>query len=59
MIRRWDLEAIAVHVQTLQLLAARVRDKLGAPAIDQVLAGLRKGHPPLPQEAAIAAQAAG
>jgi hypothetical protein len=41
-IRRWDLEAIAVHVQTLQLLAARVRDELDTPAIDQVLAGLEK-----------------
>lgn len=41
-IKRWDLEAIAVHVQTLQLLAARVRDQLDAPAIDQVLAGLEK-----------------
>jgi hypothetical protein len=41
-IKRWDLEAIAVHVQTLVLLAARVRDKLDAPAIEQVLAGLEK-----------------
>jgi len=41
-IKRWDLEAIAVHVQTLQLLAARVRDHLDAPAIEQVLAGLEK-----------------
>lgn len=41
-IKRWDLEAIAVHVQTLQLLAARVRDQLDAPAIEQVLAGLEK-----------------
>lgn len=41
-IKRWDLEAIAVHVQTLQLLAARVRDKLDAPAIEQVLAGLER-----------------
>ncbi len=58
-IRRWDLEAIAVHVQTLQLLAARVRDKLGAPAIEQVLAGLEKVTRRYRQEAAIAAQAAG
>jgi hypothetical protein len=41
-IKRWDLDAIAVHVQTLVLLAARVRDKLDAPAIEQVLAGLEK-----------------
>ena len=41
-IQRWDLEAIAVHVQTLQLLAARLRDDLDAPAIEQVLAGLEK-----------------
>ena len=41
-IQRWDLEAIAVHVQTLQLLAARVREGLDAPAIEQVLAGLEK-----------------
>jgi hypothetical protein len=41
-IKRWDLDAIAVHVKTLVLLAARVRDKLDAPAIEQVLAGLEK-----------------
>ncbi len=41
-IQRWDLEAIAVHVQTLQLLAARVRENLDAPAIEQVLSGLEK-----------------
>jgi hypothetical protein len=41
-IKRWDLEAIAVHVQTLQLLAAGVRNHLSEPAIDQILAGLQK-----------------
>lgn len=40
-IQRWDLEAIAVHVQTLQLLAANV-GKLTPPAVDQILAGLEK-----------------
>jgi hypothetical protein len=53
-IQRWDLEAIAVHVQTLQLLAARVRDKLDAPAIEQVLAGLEKVTRRYRLEAAVA-----
>ena len=53
-IQRWDLEAIAVHVQTLQLLAARLREGLDAPAIEQVLAGLEKVTRRYRQEAAIA-----
>ena len=56
-IKRWDLEAIAVHVQTLQLLAARVRDKLDAPAIEQVLAGLEKVTRRYRQEAVAQASA--
>ena len=40
-IRRWDLDAVAVHVQTLQLLAANV-GALTPPAVDQILAGLEK-----------------
>ncbi len=58
-IQRWDLEAIAVHVQTLQLLAARVRDQLDAPAIEQVLAGLEKVTRRYRQEAAVSAAAGG
>ena len=58
-IQRWDLEAIAVHVQTLQLLAARVRDQQGLPAIDQVLAGLEKVTRRYRQEAAVGQAAAG
>jgi hypothetical protein len=53
-IQRWDLEAIAVHVQTLQLLAARLREGLDAPAIEQVLAGLEKVTRRYRQEAAMA-----
>lgn len=53
-IQRMDLEAIAVHVQTLQLLAARVRDDLAAPAIEQVLAGLEKVTRRYRQEASVA-----
>ena len=56
-IQRLDLEAIAVHVQTLQLLAARVRDQLDAPAIDQVLAGLDKVTRRYRQHAAVAQSA--
>jgi hypothetical protein len=53
-IQRWDLEAIAVHVQTLHLLSARLRDGLDAPAIEQVLAGLEKVTRRYRQEAAVA-----
>jgi hypothetical protein len=53
-IQRWDLEAVAVHVQTLQLLAARLRDHLDAPAIEQVLAGLDRVTRRYRQEAAVA-----
>ncbi|HWF76534.1 MAG TPA: hypothetical protein VN694_05090 [Caulobacteraceae bacterium] len=53
-IQRWDLAAVAVHVQTLQLLAARLRENLEAPAIEQVLAGLEKVTRRYRLEAAIA-----
>jgi hypothetical protein len=53
-IQRWDMAAIAVHVQTLQLLAARLREGLEAPAIEQVLAGLEKVTRRYRQEAATA-----
>ena len=52
-IQRWDLEAIAVHVQTLQLLAARV-GAMTPPAVDQILAGLEKVARRYRQEAAFA-----
>jgi hypothetical protein len=53
-LQRWDLQAIAVHVQTLQLLAARLREDLEAPAIERVLAGLEKVTRRYRQEAAAA-----
>jgi hypothetical protein len=40
--RRWDPEPVAVHVQTLLLLAAGIRQQLDAAAINQILAGLQK-----------------
>ena len=40
--RRWDPQPVSVHVQTLQLLAAGIRQKLDAQAINQILAGLQK-----------------
>jgi hypothetical protein len=58
-IRRWDLEAIVVHVQTLQLLAAGVRDKLEDAAIEQILAGLQKVTRRYSQEASLAQAASG
>lgn len=58
-IRRWDLEAIAVHVQTLQLLALGVRNNLDAPAIEQILAGLQKVTSRYSQEASQLHAAAG
>jgi hypothetical protein len=39
---RWDREAIAVHVQTLQLLSANLGTPMDAATVDQVLGGLRK-----------------
>ena len=53
-IQRWDLEAVAAHVQTLQLLAARLRDNQAAPAIEQVLTGLEKVTRRYRQAAAVA-----
>ena len=52
-IRRWDLEAIAVHVQTLQLLSANI-GALTPPALDQILAGLEKVAGRYRREAAVA-----
>ncbi|HEY1425281.1 MAG TPA: hypothetical protein VGF50_01290 [Caulobacteraceae bacterium] len=57
-IRRWDREAIGVHVQTLQLLAANV-GSLTPPAVDQILAGLEKVARRYGQEALIAQTASG
>lgn len=51
-IRRWDLEAIAVHVQTLQLLTANI-GQLTPPAMDQILAGLEKVARRYRREAAV------
>ena len=51
-IQRWDLEAIAVHVQTLQLLG--VGQKLNEAAIEQILAGLQKVTRRYWQEASVA-----
>jgi len=55
-IKRWDVEAIAVHVQTLQLLVANI-GKLTPPVMEQILAGLEKVTRRYRQEAA-SAQAA-
>jgi hypothetical protein len=38
----WDLEPIAVHVQTLQLLAVGIREKLDSVSLNQIIAGLQK-----------------
>ncbi|HEY1750711.1 MAG TPA: hypothetical protein VGG29_05580 [Caulobacteraceae bacterium] len=38
----WDLQPIAVHVQTLQLLAVGVREQLDPISLNQILAGLQK-----------------
>ena len=40
--RRWDLNAIGVHVQTLQLLAGDGGQDLEAAAVRHLLAGLQK-----------------
>jgi len=40
--RRWDLEAVGVHVQTLQLLASDSGQDLDAAAVRHILAGLQK-----------------
>jgi hypothetical protein len=40
--RLWDLQSVAVHVQTLQLMSMGVRNRLDAAALDQILSGLRK-----------------
>ncbi|HUZ12064.1 MAG TPA: hypothetical protein VMU93_04335 [Caulobacteraceae bacterium] len=39
---RWDREAVAVHVQTLQLLALGAGRRLDPAAADQILSGLKK-----------------
>ncbi len=39
---RWDLEAIAVHVQTLQLLVLRAGQETDAATTKKILVGLRK-----------------
>lgn len=39
---RWDLQAIAVHVQTLQLLASDPGQELDEDAVRHLLAGLQK-----------------
>jgi hypothetical protein len=40
--RRWDLEAVAVHVKTLQLLVGSAGQNLGQAASDAILSGLTK-----------------
>ena len=40
--RRWDLEAVAVHVKTLQLLVGSAGQDLGTAASEAILSGLTK-----------------
>jgi len=52
-IKRWDREAIAVHVQTLHLLASSAGAKLDEAGMERVLAGLQKVTRRYWQEAAV------